>query len=217
MDLVVTPAGTLRAIYSEAIDLTVFGAVAIRRASQVEPEAQGRWWADLRPVAGPVLGPFDVRSLALDTELAWLEANWLSGADLVNWPVSDDSHQPVRPVHRGGREVISGESARRITVTDRVSFTPGLATGRAQAASLRPMQVPRPRSRDESDHDASTRLPERRQRLVEPGREEPPSDRPGRAGSRHLPARCRPRMHRVHPELPVRGAGDRRDGGRFRV
>ena len=35
------------------------------------------WLADLSPVNGPVLGPFDRRSEALAAELAWLEANWL--------------------------------------------------------------------------------------------------------------------------------------------
>jgi hypothetical protein len=79
MDLVVTPAGTVRAIYGEMLDLTVFGPAAIQRASHVEPDAQGRWWADLGPVAGPVVGPFAVRSEALDAEINWLTANWLAG------------------------------------------------------------------------------------------------------------------------------------------
>jgi hypothetical protein len=78
MDLVVTPAGTVRAIYGEVVDLAVFGPMVIQRASHVEPDAGGRWWADLRPVAGPVLGPFAVRSAALDAEVAWLEATWLA-------------------------------------------------------------------------------------------------------------------------------------------
>ena len=30
----------------------------IRRASHVEPDEAGRWWADLSPVGGPRLGPF---------------------------------------------------------------------------------------------------------------------------------------------------------------
>jgi hypothetical protein len=81
MDLVVTPAGTVRAIYGEMLDLAVFGPVMIRRASQVEPDVQGRWWADLRPVAGPVFGPFAVRSLALDFEVDWLAEHWLAGPD----------------------------------------------------------------------------------------------------------------------------------------
>ncbi len=80
MDLVITPTGTVRAIYTEAINLTLFGAPVIRRASQVEPDAQGRWWADLRPVGGPVLGPFALRSAALKAETDWLETHWLTAA-----------------------------------------------------------------------------------------------------------------------------------------
>ena len=78
MDLVVTSTGTVKMIYGEMIDLAVFGPVVIRRASHVEPDAQGRWWADLRPVEGPLLGPFTVRSAALDAEVHWLEVNWLA-------------------------------------------------------------------------------------------------------------------------------------------
>jgi hypothetical protein len=91
MDLVVTPTGTVRAIYGEILDLAVLGPMVIRRASHVEPDAEGRWWADLRPVDGPVLGPFAVRSLALDAEVAWLAAHWLTGLD--SGPVSP----PGRP------------------------------------------------------------------------------------------------------------------------
>jgi hypothetical protein len=50
--------------------------VAIRRASQVEPDAAGLWWADLAPVGGPMLGPFARRMQALTAEQTWLE-KWL--------------------------------------------------------------------------------------------------------------------------------------------
>ena len=72
MDLVVAPDGTVQAIYDEALDLTLLGRLAIRRASHVEPTPEGRWQADLSPVNGPVLGPFDRRSEALEAEHAWL-------------------------------------------------------------------------------------------------------------------------------------------------
>jgi hypothetical protein len=49
----------------------------IRRASHVEADKAGRWFADLSPVAGPVLGPFDRRSEALAAEHEWLLANRL--------------------------------------------------------------------------------------------------------------------------------------------
>ena len=81
MDLIVSPDGTIRAVYAEAIDLGVLGQAVITRASHVELDDRGRWLADLTPVAGPVLGPFDRRSLALQAEQAWLEANWLVTSD----------------------------------------------------------------------------------------------------------------------------------------
>jgi hypothetical protein len=77
MDLIVSPDGTIRAVYAEAIDLGVLGHLVISRASHVEPDERGCWLADLSPVAGPVLGPFDLRSEALEAERAWLVTNWL--------------------------------------------------------------------------------------------------------------------------------------------
>jgi len=77
MDLVVDPAGKIRAIYAEELDLAALGPLTITRASRVEPDEGGRWTADLRPLGGPVLGPFDYRSEALGAEFAWLEAHWL--------------------------------------------------------------------------------------------------------------------------------------------
>jgi hypothetical protein len=79
MKLLVKPDGTARAIYDEAIDLAVLGQVTITRASRVEPDEQGHWHADLSPVDGPVLGPFDHRSEALQAEHDWLERHWLRG------------------------------------------------------------------------------------------------------------------------------------------
>ncbi len=78
MLLVVHPDGTLRCLYDEAINLATFGALSICRASHVDPDSDGRWLADLSPVAGPCLGPFDHRCAALDAERVWLEANRLS-------------------------------------------------------------------------------------------------------------------------------------------
>jgi hypothetical protein len=77
MQLRIEPGGRVRCLYGEAIDLTALGAASIRRASRVEPDAEGRWWADLSPTGGPTLGPFAKRSQALDAERAWLEAHWL--------------------------------------------------------------------------------------------------------------------------------------------
>jgi hypothetical protein len=78
MRLVVEPGGRVRCLYGEAVDLAALGALTIRRASHVEPDAEGAWWADLAPLGGPRLGPFARRSQALDAEVAWLEEHWLA-------------------------------------------------------------------------------------------------------------------------------------------
>ena len=75
MSLTVDAGGEVRCIYDEFIDLAALGTLKISRASHVEPDGEGRWSADLRPVDGPVLGPFKVRSQALDTERTWREQN----------------------------------------------------------------------------------------------------------------------------------------------
>jgi len=77
MDLVISPGGEVRCIYDEAIDLHILGSLTIRRASHVEPIPDGRWLADLTPVHGPTLGPFNHRTDALAAEIAWLEQHWL--------------------------------------------------------------------------------------------------------------------------------------------
>ncbi len=87
MQLIISPAGEIRCVYGEAIDLGRLGALAIRRASHVEPTTDGQWRADLSPVAGPVLGPFPSRGLALAAEAAWLEANWHE----ASWPAKGRS------------------------------------------------------------------------------------------------------------------------------
>ncbi len=78
MDLVIMPTGEVRCVYDEKIDLHQIGSLSIRRASHVEPTADGRWTADLSPVGGPLLGPFPGRSLALAAEQAWLSESWLA-------------------------------------------------------------------------------------------------------------------------------------------
>jgi len=78
MQLVVCGDGSVRCVYGEAIPLAALGALTIRRGSHVEPTDDGQWLADLSVVAGPVLGPFVLRSDALQAERDWLEANWLT-------------------------------------------------------------------------------------------------------------------------------------------
>jgi hypothetical protein len=77
MEIIITPDGSAHCVYAEAIDLHALGALTIRRASIVDPDAAGQWRADLTPVGGPELGPFARRSGALDAEQRWLAAQWL--------------------------------------------------------------------------------------------------------------------------------------------
>jgi len=81
MEIIIKPGGQLHCLYDEALDLRVFGRLEIRRGSHVEPDESGRWHADLSPVQGPVLGPFDRRSDALVAEREWLQIHWLNRTD----------------------------------------------------------------------------------------------------------------------------------------
>jgi hypothetical protein len=73
MQLIVGPDGSIRCLYDEAINLAAFGRLSITRASHVEPDNAGRWFVDLAPVTGPLLGPFARRSEALAAEQRWFE------------------------------------------------------------------------------------------------------------------------------------------------
>ena len=75
MELVVGVDGMARCIYDEAVELREIGKLQITRASHVEPDAEGFWWADMGPVDGPVLGPYGSRSEALVAEREWLLTN----------------------------------------------------------------------------------------------------------------------------------------------
>ena len=77
MELMIESGGVVRCLYDESLDLSSLGAVRIRRGSHVEPGHDGNWYADLSPVDGPLLGPFDRRSAALEAEVQWLTRNWL--------------------------------------------------------------------------------------------------------------------------------------------
>ena len=72
MELVVGCDGGVRCIYDEALDLRELGKLQITRASHVEPDRDGFWFADMGPVEGPVLGPFRNRTEALQAERGWL-------------------------------------------------------------------------------------------------------------------------------------------------
>jgi len=49
MELVVDAGGSVRCIYDEVLDLREIGKLQITRASRVEPDAEGSWWADTGP------------------------------------------------------------------------------------------------------------------------------------------------------------------------
>jgi hypothetical protein len=76
MNLVISPRGQIRCIYDETINLAALGELSISRASTVEPDDDGFWWADLKVVNGPLLGPFMLRSQAITAERSWLESHW---------------------------------------------------------------------------------------------------------------------------------------------
>jgi hypothetical protein len=78
MELVVGVDGMARCIYDEALDLRELGKLQITRASHVEPDRDGFWWADMGPVDGPVLGPFAERSAALLAERAWIAEHFMT-------------------------------------------------------------------------------------------------------------------------------------------
>jgi hypothetical protein len=70
------PDGSLKFIYSDDLKgIMEIGKAETKRASDVEPTADGQWTADLSKVGGPLLGPYSTRQTALDAEIAWLKAN----------------------------------------------------------------------------------------------------------------------------------------------
>ena len=77
MELVIHSSGDFRCVYGEDVNLSELGRLSIQRGSHVEPTADGQWTADLSPVQGPQLGPFDCRTQALEAEVAWLNQYWL--------------------------------------------------------------------------------------------------------------------------------------------
>lgn len=76
--IVVSATGDLQFIHDDALaPLFAEGEVSIERASHVEPDAMGRWFADLSPVGGPLLSGYALRGEALQAEADWLRRNRL--------------------------------------------------------------------------------------------------------------------------------------------
>ena len=76
MELIIESSGDARCVYSDTLPLVSIGKLRIERASHVEPNEIGEWIADLSPVSGPKLGPFQRRTEAINAEVSWLH-NWL--------------------------------------------------------------------------------------------------------------------------------------------
>jgi hypothetical protein len=70
--------GDLKFIYCDDVTVAFDESKSVTRASHVEPTADGKWTADMSPVDGPVLGPFELRSEALAAEVAWLTNEMMS-------------------------------------------------------------------------------------------------------------------------------------------
>lgn len=89
--------------------------IQIRRASRVEPSTElspeasawlyshnvpitswTSWWADLTPVGGPVLGPFEATETALAAEVAWLVEHNIPTA--TNRILPDDENRRACPI-----------------------------------------------------------------------------------------------------------------------
>ena len=77
MILSIDPEGRVRGIYSDSFPWRELGRPVVSRASEVEPDPLGFWYADLSLSGGPRIGPFALRSDAIAAEVAWLERNRL--------------------------------------------------------------------------------------------------------------------------------------------
>lgn len=79
--IIVATDGTIRYIHHDKLteSFAALGPVRIRRASYVEPDEHGHWYADLSPVGGPKLGPFPShgRQDALQAETLWLTEHYI--------------------------------------------------------------------------------------------------------------------------------------------
>ena len=77
--LLIDESGNITFVYSDSLrPLLALGEPTIKRASHVEPTIEGCWVADLSPVNGPMLGPFERREQALQEEVQWLNRNHLT-------------------------------------------------------------------------------------------------------------------------------------------
>ena len=95
MELYISAQGLVRMLYGEAIPVRSLGAVQIQRASHLDPDESGNWWADLGPSGGPILGPFHSRSAALDAEQEWLTRHVLDPTRVLSAESPTPLHDPL--------------------------------------------------------------------------------------------------------------------------
>ncbi len=77
MNLIIAADGRIRGIWDEEIALDALGSPRICRASHVEPDAQGRWLADLAPVGVPFWVPSSgVRKRWMRRWRGWMSTGW---------------------------------------------------------------------------------------------------------------------------------------------
>ena len=69
--------GEIRFIHDDELKpILEEGTAHVQRASHVEPSSDGKTWtADMRPVGGGILGPFQTKQEALDAEVKYLNEN----------------------------------------------------------------------------------------------------------------------------------------------
>jgi hypothetical protein len=77
MILSISSKGDIRGIYTDEFPWRELGKPMVQRASNVEPDHLGLWWADLAVSGGPRIGPFARRADAIAVEVAWLEKHRL--------------------------------------------------------------------------------------------------------------------------------------------
>lgn len=102
VDVVVLADGTVKFLYYDELKpLLTIGNVDVSRASHVDPErlenGDLKWFADLSPVNGPKLGPFETRTEAIGAEVVWLTENYLSkqDVDLPKIKIPKESQQAI--------------------------------------------------------------------------------------------------------------------------
>ncbi len=78
IQIVIEPNGSIKFVYSDSMsELLQQGEFSIKRASNVEPEYDGTWSADLSPINRPKLKGFALRQNALDAEVLYINNVYL--------------------------------------------------------------------------------------------------------------------------------------------